>query len=92
VTTVVDGEHARALAKGTEIAHVIFDHEIGGCATLVGDAAAGGRGCRHRRSKKPSWRTGLPSPLRARAEAATAIFDYIEGFYNRTRLHSALGY
>ena len=26
------------------------------------------------------------------AEATTAIFDYIEGFYNRTRLHSALGY
>ena len=27
-----------------------------------------------------------------RAEARTAIFDYIEGFYNRTRKHSALGY
>ena len=27
-----------------------------------------------------------------RDEALTAIFDYIEGFYNRTRLHSALGY
>lgn len=27
-----------------------------------------------------------------RAEATTAIFAYIEGFYNRTRLHSALGY
>jgi transposase InsO family protein len=27
-----------------------------------------------------------------RAEATTAIFDYIEGFYNRSRLHSALGY
>jgi putative transposase len=27
-----------------------------------------------------------------RDEAKTAIFDYIEGFYNRTRLHSALGY
>jgi putative transposase len=27
-----------------------------------------------------------------RAEARTAIFDYIEAFYNRTRLHSALGY
>ena len=27
-----------------------------------------------------------------RAEARTAIFDYIEGFYNRSRLHSALGY
>jgi putative transposase len=27
-----------------------------------------------------------------REEARTAIFDYIEAFYNRTRLHSALGY
>lgn len=27
-----------------------------------------------------------------RAEAQHAIFDYIERFYNRTRLHSALGY
>lgn len=27
-----------------------------------------------------------------RKEATTAIFDYIEGFYNRTRLHSALGF
>jgi len=26
------------------------------------------------------------------AEARTAIFDYIETFYNRTRLHSSLGY
>ena len=27
-----------------------------------------------------------------RNEATTAIFEYIEGFYNRTRLHSALGF
>lgn len=27
-----------------------------------------------------------------RAEAWAAIFDYIEAFYNRTRLHSSLGY
>jgi putative transposase len=26
------------------------------------------------------------------AEARTALFDYIESFYNRTRLHSSLGY
>jgi putative transposase len=26
------------------------------------------------------------------AEARTAIFDYIETFYNRTRLHSSLAY
>ena len=28
----------------------------------------------------------------ARAQARLSIFDYIEGFYNRTRLHSTLGY
>jgi len=27
-----------------------------------------------------------------RAEARAAVFDYIESFYNRTRLHSSLGY
>jgi transposase InsO family protein len=27
-----------------------------------------------------------------RAEARSALFDYIESFYNRTRLHSSLGY
>lgn len=30
--------------------------------------------------------------LKTRAEARHAIFEYIEVFYNRTRLHSALGY
>jgi transposase InsO family protein len=28
----------------------------------------------------------------SRAEARSAIFDYIESFYNRRRLHSSLGY
>ena len=27
-----------------------------------------------------------------RAQARTAIFDYVETFYNRTRLHSSLAY
>jgi putative transposase len=31
-------------------------------------------------------------PFVTRAEARTAVFEYIEGFYNRQRLHSALGY
>ena len=32
------------------------------------------------------------SPCRTRAEARTALFEYIEVFYNPQRLHSALGY
>jgi putative transposase len=31
-------------------------------------------------------------PLRSRAEARTAVFDYIETFYNPIRLHSTLDY
>jgi transposase InsO family protein len=31
-------------------------------------------------------------PFATRAQARTAIFEYIEVFYNRQRLHSALGY
>jgi putative transposase len=30
--------------------------------------------------------------LRSRADARTAVFDYIETFYNRVRLHSTLDY
>jgi putative transposase len=31
-------------------------------------------------------------PASTRAEARASIFEYIEVFYNRKRLHSALGY
>jgi transposase InsO family protein len=30
--------------------------------------------------------------LETGAEARTKIFEWIEGFYNRTRLHSTLGF
>ena len=33
-----------------------------------------------------------PTQFRTRAEARAAVFDSIEVFYNRQRLHSALGY
>lgn len=33
-----------------------------------------------------------PGKFATRADARTALFDYIESFYNRTRLHSSLGY
>lgn len=33
-----------------------------------------------------------PRKFATRDEARTAVFDYIESFYNRTRLHSSLGY
>ena len=31
-------------------------------------------------------------PLRSQAEARMAVFDFIEGWYNPHRRHSALGY
>jgi transposase InsO family protein len=48
----------------------------------------------------PARRRGSPgrrraaelSRFRTRAEARAAVFEYIEVFYNRQRLHSALGY
>ncbi len=33
-----------------------------------------------------------PKPLRTQAEARMAVFDFIEGWYNPHRRHSALGY
>ena len=33
-----------------------------------------------------------PARFRTREEAKAAMFDYIEVFYNRQRLHSAIGY
>ena len=33
-----------------------------------------------------------PQPLASRKETTTALFQYIEIYYNRHRLHSALGY
>ena len=33
-----------------------------------------------------------PVRFRTRAEARAAVFEYVEIFYNRQRLHSALGY
>ena len=43
-----------------------------------------------------SWNSTLKSELGERfespADAKTKLFDYIEVFYNRTRMHSSLGY
>src|SRR5439155_3642486 len=43
--------------------------------------------------EQPQIRTDLPPPLCHLGRSAyRAIFDYIETFYNRTRLHSSLDY
>ncbi|WP_337958756.1 IS3 family transposase [Rubrobacter naiadicus] len=33
-----------------------------------------------------------PRRFPSRAAARSAVFEYLEGFYNRRRLHSSLGY
>jgi transposase InsO family protein len=38
------------------------------------------------------WRKMSLTPFFTREAARLAVFDYIEAFYNRTRMHSALGY
>ncbi|MFD7835304.1 IS3 family transposase [Streptomyces sp. NPDC059761] len=42
--------------------------------------------------RHPQERAGQPAPLASRSVAGSAIFDYIEGWYNTRRLHSSLGY
>ena len=47
----------------------------------------------HTRISEPDPVLPLPHKAFASPEAARlAVFDYIEAFYNRTRMHSALGY
>jgi transposase InsO family protein len=40
----------------------------------------------------PKYETVYRHRCPTKAAARTALFDYIETFYNRTRLHSSLGY
>ena len=37
-------------------------------------------------------RSQTPSHFASRNQARTAVFDYIEGFYNTRRRHSTIGY
>jgi putative transposase len=52
--------------------------------------------CYDNAMKESFWATlkseCVVQPFATRAHARTAIFEYIEGFYNRHRLHSSLGY
>lgn len=52
--------------------------------------------CYDNAMKESFWATlkseCVVQPFATRAQARTAIFEYIEGFYNRQRLHSSLGY
>jgi transposase InsO family protein len=38
------------------------------------------------------WMAVCSQRIRSHAIARSAVFDYIERFYNRVRLHSTLGY
>jgi hypothetical protein len=46
----------------------------------------------YRLSQIPGGSSTTCNSFRTRAEARIAVFDYIEGWYNPHRRHSALGY
>jgi len=48
--------------------------------------------CARRSSPRSTGRCSVVSRFRTREEACSLLFAYLEGFYNRRRRHSALGY
>ena len=81
--------------QGSQYTSLIFTQR---CRAVGIDVSMGSRGDCFDNAVLESFHATLKKDLihrrawPARAEARTAVFDYIETFYNRRRLHSSLGY
>jgi transposase InsO family protein len=82
-------------ARGCQYASAEYRHLLAahGLEASMSRAAS----CYDNAAMESFWSTLKNEPVHrqtfaTRAEARTAIFEYVEVFYNRQRLHSALGY
>jgi len=82
--------------QGVQYTSLSFRQEIGGgrCGALYGESSRLRRRQCPGRELRLHVKGGVDPAHRwaTKEEARTAIFEYLEVFYNRRRLHSALGY
>lgn len=81
--------------RGSQYTALIFNQR---CRKAKIDTSMGAKGSAYDNAAAESFFKTLKTELiyrrswETKAEARTAIFEYIEAFYNRTRLHSSIGY
>lgn len=81
--------------RGSQYTALIFNQR---CRIAGIDVSMGAKGCAYDNAVAESFFASLKKELVSRrswstkAEVRTAIFEYIEVFYNRQRLHSSIGY
>ena len=81
--------------RGSQYASATYRRHVGAAGLLASMSRAGN--CYDNAAMESFWgrlKTELVHRRKfaSRAEARLAIFEYVEVFYNRVRLHSALGY
>ncbi len=81
--------------RGSQYASAAFREHLEAHNALASMGRAGN--CYDNAAMESFWATlkaelQLTRPFNTKKEARLAIFDYIESFYNRRRLHSAIGY
>ena len=81
--------------RGIQFASTAFRQQLERYGALPSMSRTGN--CYDNAAMESFWATlkselRMNKPFKNQEEARLAIFDYIETFYNRTRLHSALGY
>jgi len=81
--------------RGSQYASKMFRNQLEAHGALASMGRTGN--CYDNAAMESFWATlkcelGITRPFKTKQEARLAIFDYIETFYNRRRLHSAIGY
>lgn len=80
--------------RGSQYASHDFRRRLDQCHAI--SSMSGKGNCYDNAAMESFWATlktelGIHQPFKTKEEARLAIFDYIEAFYNRRRIHSAIG-